>query len=67
MRQGAFLNISFGSQPVSATFGPRPMFKHQLLSFHVASKTFITQNNLFCHSQQHPLLFLTLSILFCTL
>ena len=53
MRQGAFLNISFGSQPVSATFGPIPMFKHQLLSFHVASKTFITQNNLFCHSQQH--------------
>ena len=51
MRQGAFLNISFGSQPVSATFGPIPMFKHQLLSFHVASKTFITQNNLFCHSQ----------------
>ena len=31
---------------VSATFGPIIMFKQQSLSFHVVSKTFITQNYL---------------------
>ena len=32
---------------VSATFRPIKMFKKQSLSFHVVSKTFITQNYLF--------------------
>ena len=32
---------------VSATFGPIKMFEKQSLSFHVVSKTFITQNYLF--------------------
>ena len=32
---------------LSATFGPIKMFKKQLFSFHVVSKTFITQNYLF--------------------
>ena len=44
---------------VSATFGPITMFKQQSLSFHVVSKTFI-------HSQQHPSLYLSLSLSSCT-
>ena len=37
----ASLKVVFG------TFGPIKMFKKQSLSFHVVSKTFITQNYLF--------------------
>ena len=40
-------NANFMLKVVSASFGPMAMFEQQSLSFHVVSKTFITQNYLF--------------------
>ena len=43
----ALNNLYFSLKVVSATFGPITMFKQQSSSFHVVSKSFITQNYLF--------------------
>ena len=46
LHQGMIYCRTILLKAVSATFGPRTMFKQQSLSFHVVSKTFITQNYL---------------------